>query len=79
MQEFQLDLARGLIFFVPDGEQHYYVALAAEEVATTGNDFKRRAIGLAVAGVFVLLFLVFAGVATMLGLQALINIAVAVF
>jgi hypothetical protein len=44
-----------------------YVALAAEEVATTGNDFKRRAIGLAVAGVFVLLFLVFAGVATMLG------------
>ena len=44
-----------------------YVALAAEEVATSGNDFKRRAIGLAAAGVFALLFLVFAGVATMLG------------
>lgn len=45
-----------------------YVALAAEEVATTGTDLKRRVVGLAVAGIFGLLFLTFAGIAIMLGL-----------
>lgn len=44
-----------------------YLALAAEEVASTGSDLKTRVIGLVLAGVFGLLFLVFAGVATMVG------------
>ncbi|KQP18218.1 hypothetical protein [Pseudorhodoferax sp. Leaf267] len=44
-----------------------YAALAAEEAASSGNDLKVRAIGLALTGVLALLFVVFAGVALMLG------------
>lgn len=44
-----------------------YAALAGEEAASTGNDLKVRAIGLALTGVFALLFIVFAGIAAMLG------------
>ena len=44
-----------------------YASLASEEAASTGNDLKLRAIGLAVAGLFGLLFLVFSGIALMLG------------
>ncbi len=44
-----------------------YAALASEEAASSGNDLKVRAIGLVVAGVFALLFLIFSGIAVMLG------------
>ena len=44
-----------------------YAALASEEAASSGNDFKVRAIGLVVAGVFALLFQIFSGIAVMLG------------
>lgn len=44
-----------------------YVALASEEAAATGRDIKIRAIAWVVAGIAALLFLLFAGIATMLG------------
>lgn len=45
-----------------------YVALASEEAAATGRDIKLRVIAWAVAGVFALMGLLLAGVATMLGM-----------
>lgn len=44
-----------------------YAALVCEEAASSGNDLKQRAIGLAIAGLSALLALVFCGVAVMLG------------
>lgn len=45
-----------------------YVALASQEAAATGRDLKIRALAFAVAGVFALMFVLLAGIATMLGL-----------
>lgn len=44
-----------------------YVALASQEVAETGNDLKVRLISWAVASLFGVLFLVFAGVSAIVG------------
>lgn len=44
-----------------------YAALAQEEATSVGTEVARRAIAWAVVGVAALLFLVFAGVAVMLG------------
>lgn len=44
-----------------------YVALATQEAAATGRDLKVRVIAWVVAGIAALMFMLFAGVATMLG------------
>lgn len=44
-----------------------YVALASQEAAATGRDLKVKVVALAVAGVAALLFVLFAGIAAMLG------------
>jgi Kef-type K+ transport system membrane component KefB len=44
-----------------------YAALAAQEASNSGNDLKVRAVGMAASALFALLFLVFSGIAVMLG------------